>query len=471
MLKLFIAIISFLSFVAASNVTIVGGNSCTSAATSCGITLTEIESYNLNIDCSDLQIGDVMYCQADTVTVVSGSSCTTLAASCNLTLTQFESYNSKVECTALQVGEVLSCIPTSVSVVIGDTCTVLASVCGLTLTEFDNYNPSISCTDLQLGQVFSCTPPNVTVVSGSTCTAIASTCDISLTLLQTYNPSLVCTDLQLGEVVSCVAPTSTPTTTTTSVISTTSSSTSSTSTSVTTVSSNGTSTTSTTSTLSIPTTFSTIAAPTAIPSASTSFQDCIGLGAPYEYRYCLETGSLTVPDDATTKACCVNPENVYTADGFCRTYMTNATNWNNTIHDCCYNNKETIGGNWTNVGEYQAWTPEQVSCLVKLYPDLPLTNRSTIPIVLTGAPQGYGYIVDNSTAALVSGIIGQNITVNGTSSNITSIFLNSTNSSTTITTSTSTTMLSLAPYYTTSSNIAVGTGTSGSSITNSTESD
>ncbi|CAM0142171.1 unnamed protein product [Umbelopsis sp. WA50703] len=156
--------------VAASNVTIVGGNSCTSAATSCGITLTQIESYNPDIDCSDLQIGDVMYCQADTVIVVSGSSCTSLAASCNLSLTQFESYNSKIECTALQV----------------------ASVCGLTITEFEDYNPSISCTDLQIGQVFSCTPPSVTV---------------------TYNPSLVCTDLQLGEVVNCVAATATPTTT------------------------------------------------------------------------------------------------------------------------------------------------------------------------------------------------------------------------------------------------------------------
>lgn len=462
MLKLFIAIASLLTLVTASNVTIVGGNSCSSAATSCGITLTQIESYNPDIDCSDLQIGDVMYCQADTVAVVSGSTCTSLAASCNLTLSQFEAYNSKIECTALQVGEVLSCIPTSVSVVIGDTCTVLSSVCGLTLSQFENYNPSIVCTNLQIGQVFSCTPPSVTVVSGSTCTSIASTCDISLTLLQSYNPSLVCTDLQLGEVVSCNAPSAT-TTTTSSMPSTTSKSTTS-STITTVITTTGTST----STLSIPTSFSTIAAPTAIPSASTSFEDCIGLGAPYEYRYCLETGSMTVPDDATTKACCVNPGNVYTADGFCRTYMTNATNWNYTIHDCCYSKSETIGGNWTNVGDYQAWTPEQVSCLVKLYPDLPLTNRSTVPIPLAGIPIGYGTGIDNSTSALVSGIIGQNITANGTSGNITSIFLNSTNSSTIVTTSSSTAM-SLAPFYTTQP--AVGTGTSGSSITNSTADD
>lgn len=456
MLKLFIAIASLLTLVTASNVTIVGGNSCSSAATSCGITLTQIESYNPDIDCSDLQIGDVMYCQADTVTVVSGSTCTSLAASCNLTLSQFEAYNSKIECTALQVNEILSCIPTSVSVVIGDTCTVLSSVCGLTLTQFENYNPSIVCTNLQIGQVFSCTPPDVTVVSGSTCTSIASTCDISLTLLQSYNPSLVCTDLQLGEVVSCNAPTATTTTTSSMPSTTSKSTTASTSSTITT----GTST----STLSIPTSFSTIAAPTAIPSASTSFEDCIGLGAPYEYRYCLETGSMTVPDDATTKACCVNPGNVYTADGFCRTYMTNATNWNYTIHDCCYSKSETIGGNWTNVGDYQAWTPEQVSCLVKLYPNLPLTNRSTVPIPLAGIPIGYGTGVDNSTSALVSGIIGQNVTTNGTSSNITSIFLNSTNSSTTTTASTSTTSLTSLTSFMTST----ATKTSSSAKTSTT---
>jgi hypothetical protein len=310
---------------------------------------------------------------------------------------------------------------------------------------------------LQIGQVFSCTPPNVTVVSGSTCTSIASICDISLSLLQSYNPTASCTALQIGQVLSCTPQTVTTTTTSSSTsTSKTISISSSVSTSVT--------VTTTTSTLSIPTSFSTIAAPTAIPSVSTSFEDCIGLGAPYEYRYCLETGSLTIPDDVTTKACCINPGNVYTADGFCRTYMTNATNWNNTIHDCCYNNKETIGGNWTNVGEYQAWTPEQVSCLVKLYPDLPLTYRSTIPIVITGSPQGYGYIVDNSTAALVSGIIGQNITTNGTSDNITSIFLNSTNSSTTTSATTSTTSLtSLTSFFTSTSMTSTSTSSKSTS--------
>jgi hypothetical protein len=142
--------------------------------------------------------------------------------------------------------------------------------------------------------------------------------------------------------------------------------------------------------------------------------------------------------------------------------MTNATNWNNTIHDCCYNNKETIGGNWTNVGEYQAWTPEQVSCLVKLYPDLPLTYRSTIPIVITGVQQGYGYIVDNSTAALVSGIISQNTTTNGTSNNITSIFLNSTNSSTT-TTSSSTILTSLTSFFTSTGSTSTSTSSKSTS--------
>jgi hypothetical protein len=310
---------------------------------------------------------------------------------------------------------------------------VLASVCGLTLTEFDNYNPSIACTDLQLGQVFSCTPPNVTVVSGSTCTAIASTCDISLTLLQTYNPSLVCTDLQLGEVVNCNAATTGVTSTTVSF---------------------STVTVSTTTVSSIITTItSTSTSSSASPTSTPAYVPCIGLGTTYEYRYCLTPGTAFTPDDAVTEECCVNPGNVYLANGYCMTPATNATNYNYTIHDCCYSNNRSVGGNWTSVGTYQAWSPEQIDCLVGAYPDSTLSNKSS---ALTGSNSslvGYGVGISDNLTSIITGIIGQNTTTNITSNtNITSIFLNSSITSS-IVSSTSTTSLSLAPSYTTTTSL------------------
>ena len=74
-------------------------------------------------------------------------------------------------------------------------------------------------------------------------------------------------------------------------------------------------------------------------------------------------------------------------------------NYNYTIHDCCYNINESVGA-------YQAWTLEQVTCLVALYPGSVLTNRSTIPIVVTGNPVGYGIATNSSISSIVTSILG-----------------------------------------------------------------
>jgi chitinase len=175
--------------------TVVSGDSCSSLATTCGITAAEFTDFNPSSTlCSTLAVGELVCCSSgtlpasspvpqpnpdgtcSTIAVVSGDSCSSLATTCGITAAEFTDFNpSSTLCSTLAVGELVCCssgtLPASspvpqpnpdgtcsvTQVVGGDSCSSLATTCGITPAEFTDFNPSSTlCSDLTAGEFVCC---------------------------------------------------------------------------------------------------------------------------------------------------------------------------------------------------------------------------------------------------------------------------------------------------------------------------
>ena len=95
---------------------VVAGNTCeTIVDKRCTISLATFKSYNPNLDCANLRVGQNFCCNEGIVprdadctnskTVVDGNTCETIADKrCIVSLATFKSYNPQLDCSNLKVG-------------------------------------------------------------------------------------------------------------------------------------------------------------------------------------------------------------------------------------------------------------------------------------------------------------------------------------------------------------------------------
>ncbi|KAJ6507000.1 glycoside hydrolase superfamily [Mycena sanguinolenta] len=232
----------------AQNYTVVSGDTCSIIESKTGLNDTQLRALNpeINDDCTNLQLGEIL-CVNDgsggtsppsdctqNYTVVSGDTCSIIETKTGLNDTQLRELNPEIndDCTNLQLGEILcvndgtggtsppSDCTQNYTVVSGDTCSIIETKTGLNDTQLRELNPEINddCTNLQLGETLcvndgsgGTSPPssgcaqNYTVVSGDTCSIIEKKTDLNDTQLRELNPEINddCTNLQLGEIL-CV---------------------------------------------------------------------------------------------------------------------------------------------------------------------------------------------------------------------------------------------------------------------------
>ncbi|KAL1954115.1 hypothetical protein VTO42DRAFT_1739 [Malbranchea cinnamomea] len=151
------------------------GEGCWAVAERCGISQSDLETYNGGGDfCSTLQAYQLVCCSSGTLPsndpepnpdgtckteqVVSGDSCGTLAARCGITGAKFEEYNNDVPnlCSTLAVGQYVCCTPGELPdmrpkpnpdgscatyyVVSGDSCSQIAAAHGLKVDDIEDFN-------------------------------------------------------------------------------------------------------------------------------------------------------------------------------------------------------------------------------------------------------------------------------------------------------------------------------------------
>ena len=186
--------------------TIVAGDTCWDIAKRFCFPLSDISVLNPNINCNNLQVGEVICVKSATntaintnpivqpslpsninncvpYTIVAGDTCNAIAARYGLTLDQLYVLNPNVNCPHLQIGSKLcvqaiqansiinpivapvnpvtqspilapvvrNCVP--YYVVSGDTCWAIATRYGLTVSQLNSLNPNVNCANLQIGQV------------------------------------------------------------------------------------------------------------------------------------------------------------------------------------------------------------------------------------------------------------------------------------------------------------------------------
>lgn len=194
--------------------TVASGDSCWQIATNNGLQEPVFESYNPGIDCTALQIGQV-------VCVNTGSVASTIA-----TTTTTKTTATTTLATSVPSSSTFVCSKTY-TVISGDNCYAIATNLGMAEPVFESYNPGINCALLQVGQVVctggsyttatktstsaTATPTSTygctkTHVIGSTeyCYSIAQNANISLDQLLSYNTNLSCNNLKPGTSL-CVA--------------------------------------------------------------------------------------------------------------------------------------------------------------------------------------------------------------------------------------------------------------------------
>jgi len=91
--------------------TVASAETCTTISTNAGITSIQLSSLNPGLDCSNLAIGQVLCitkspCSA-TYTVQHGDNCFAISQANHLSLTTLQWYNPQVNCSTLQPGEVM----------------------------------------------------------------------------------------------------------------------------------------------------------------------------------------------------------------------------------------------------------------------------------------------------------------------------------------------------------------------------
>ncbi|CAL5228206.1 g11293 [Coccomyxa viridis] len=209
-------------------VTVKNGDTCYSIWTAAGLTEAEFTALNPGVDCTKLQAGQSL-CVAGasscskTHTVVSGDSCYSIWTAAGITQAQLEANNPGLDCSNLQIGQVLcvdnaptppppsppsSCTQTT-TVKSGDSCWSIYTAAGITQDQFYQLNPGINCAALQVGQEVCIKPTStcaqtVTVKSGDTCYAIYTAAGLTEAQFLALNPGLDCSALQVGQTV-CVS--------------------------------------------------------------------------------------------------------------------------------------------------------------------------------------------------------------------------------------------------------------------------
>ena len=265
--------------------TIVAGDTCWDIAKRFCFPLSDISVLNPNINCNNLQVGEVICVKSATntaintnpivqpslpsgtcvpYTVVAGDTCWGISNRYGLTVSQLNALNPNVNCANLQIGQTIcvqgvqansvvnpivapvapinpivqpsipsgTCVP--YTVVAGDTCLIVATRYGLTLDQFLALNPNVNCNNLQIGsslcvqsaQANSNTLPIVspvnpvnpvnpvvpqpipfpninncvqyTIVAGDTCNSIIARYGLTLDQLIILNPLVNCDNLQIG---------------------------------------------------------------------------------------------------------------------------------------------------------------------------------------------------------------------------------------------------------------------------------
>ncbi|CAL8461580.1 g1111 [Coccomyxa elongata] len=214
-------------------VTVQNGQTCYTIWTANGISEAEFYSLNPTVDCAKLQAGQSL-CVAgssscsETHTIVSGDTCYTIWTAAGITQEQLAADNPGLDCSNLQIGQVLcvdnsptppppsppaTCAQTT-TVKSGDSCWSIYTAAGITQDQFYTLNPGINCAALQVGQVVCIKPTStctqtVTVKTGDTCYAIYTANGLTEAEFLAPNPGLDCSKLQVGQTL-CVSQGSSP---------------------------------------------------------------------------------------------------------------------------------------------------------------------------------------------------------------------------------------------------------------------
>ncbi|KAJ5081191.1 killer toxin alpha/beta [Penicillium angulare] len=170
--------------------TVASGDTCASLAKECGISATDFTKYNNANVCSNLNIGERVCCSAGTIPATSaklskrgdckvtsvggGDTCTSMAKACGVSLADFKKYNADndVDCNNLPVGQRLCCgagtLPDitpkankdgschSYKVKSNDQCSTIAAANGLKASDISDFNDGTTwgwfgCNNLQVG--------------------------------------------------------------------------------------------------------------------------------------------------------------------------------------------------------------------------------------------------------------------------------------------------------------------------------
>jgi LysM repeat protein len=115
--------------------TAVTGDTCWAIASKFGITLNQLISLNLNVNCNNLQVGQIMCVQSIQATIITNP---TFSPTLPSTLSPNPASN------------LLNCV--TYTTLAGDSCWSIAAKFGILLNDLILLNPTINCNNLPVGQ-------------------------------------------------------------------------------------------------------------------------------------------------------------------------------------------------------------------------------------------------------------------------------------------------------------------------------
>lgn len=103
-----------------------------------------------------------------TYTVKSGDTCYAISQARGISLSDFESWNVGINCNNLQIGQTVcvskpttsSSTCTTYTIKSGDTCYAISQAHGISLSDFQSWNAGINCNNLQIGQIVCISNPS-----------------------------------------------------------------------------------------------------------------------------------------------------------------------------------------------------------------------------------------------------------------------------------------------------------------------
>jgi LysM repeat protein len=125
--------------------TAVTGDTCLAIASKFGITLNQLISLNLNVNCNNLQVGQIMCVQ-----LLSNPTSTASPITQALTNPSEQSTSAQAVTSSNPGSNLFNCV--TYTSLVSDSCWSIAAKFGILLNDLFSLNPTINCNNLQVGQ-------------------------------------------------------------------------------------------------------------------------------------------------------------------------------------------------------------------------------------------------------------------------------------------------------------------------------